>query len=248
MVVRKRERVVAEYGESSVFQETLGEFFSQRPFRLRQDIRIDTEHTLSLYLENNRLNIDKETFEEYLEFLEEIEAAFIAGIRFMLAQIASITDPLTGLYTRWFFTKSLKEEFERAKRYGTHFSVIMADIDNFKVINDTYGHTVGDRVLEYVARVFTSNTRATDIVGRYGGEEFIVLLPNTDAKGATEVAEKLRRILKNNNPFPFPVTMSFGVASFPENEVELPETLVALADKALYTSKAKGKNRVTLAS
>ncbi len=248
MVARKRGCVVAECGESSVFQETLGEFFSQRPFRLRQDIRIDTEHTLSLYLENNRLNIDKETFEEYLEFLEEIEAAFIAGIRFMLAQIASITDPLTGLYTRWFFTKSLKEEFERAKRYGTHFSVIMADIDNFKVINDTYGHTVGDRVLEYVARVFTSNTRATDIVGRYGGEEFIVLLPNTDAKGATEVAEKLRRILKNNNPFPFPVTMSFGVASFPESEVELPETLVALADKALYTSKAKGKNRVTLAS
>lgn len=130
--------------------------------------------------------------------------------------------------------------------------VLMFDIDFFKKVNDTYGHEVGNEVLQYLSKLVRSKLRDTDIAGRYGGEEFIVILPQTPVKGALDVAERLRRHIAAR-PVPttageLPITASFGVAYLPMPGVTTPDKLVEVADQALYASKRNGRNRVTLAS
>jgi len=164
-------------------------------------------------------------------------------------QRLATTDPLTGLANRRVLEQRLEEEARRARRYQRPLSLIMADLDHFKVYNDTYGHPAGDVVLQEVANLLRANVRETDLVVRYGGEEFAVLLPETSLAGALAVAEKLR-IAVENHPFPrreaLPggrLTISLGVATFPE-EVGEPEALIRYADEALYRAKESGRNRV----
>lgn len=159
----------------------------------------------------------------------------------------SVKDQLTMLYNHNFFYSRIEEEFERAVRYEMPLSIIMMDIDNFKLVNDTYGHRMGDMVLKEISDVIRLGVRKTDVVARYGGEEFAVILPHTPLNGAVEEAERLRSLVdrhafaaltKNK------VTMSLGVASYPNSDVINSGDLVNVADDALYKAKWSGKNCV----
>ena len=132
-------------------------------------------------------------------------------------------------------------------RYDTVLSCIMIDIDNFKMVNDSYGHTKGDDVLREVAQALKRTIRKSDLVARYGGEEFAILLPHTDLERAMKGAERVRKVIENldftNVSKDFRVTVSAGVATFPEKGLDNSLDIIALADKALYEAKKRGKNR-----
>lgn len=155
---------------------------------------------------------------------------------------SSLHDPLTGLANRRFLQIQLEKSFEGAKRYGEKLSVIMLDIDHFKRFNDTRGHLEGDRLLAKVAEVLVKELRNADYVFRYGGEEFLCMLPETDLPMAREVAERLRLAVETETE----VTISLGIASLVETIPDR-ETLVRLADAALYQAKQNGRNRVEVA-
>ncbi len=162
----------------------------------------------------------------------------------------SIRDQLTSLFNHNFFYTRLDEEFERAVRYETPLSLIMMDIDNFKQINDTYGHRVGDMVLKELAVMIKRGVRKTDIVARYGGEEFGVILPHTLQKGAAEEAERIREIIESHayaGLVSERITVSIGVASYPQKGAMNSGDLVNYADDALYKAKWGGKNCVMIA-
>ncbi len=162
-----------------------------------------------------------------------------------------VTDHLTGLYNRRFFTNRAGEEIERSLRHQAPLSVLMIDIDHFKQFNDAYGHATGDRVLQTVGRALKDTLRSPDICSRHGGEEFAVLLPNTPGDAAYFVADRVRRTLGGTRytglglPPEANVTISVGVATCPRDATVLDE-LMELADKALYRAKADGRDTVVL--
>jgi len=164
-----------------------------------------------------------------------------------LSNIA-IHDGLTGLFNHRQMDKILKQEFRRALRYQNDLSCLLIDLDFFKVVNDTYGHAFGDFVLKGFSRIVGSVTRESDFAFRYGGEEFMILLPQTDIHGAQTVAEKLRATCEDyiyhDGTNSTSVTISVGVASLYHNGPTQPETLLAYADKAVYQAKADGRNQV----
>lgn len=156
---------------------------------------------------------------------------------------ASITDALTGLFNRRRLDEAFAHELDRAERYGKPLSLMITDVDHFKAVNDTYGHQMGDEVLQMVAGLLRNGVRAVDVVGRWGGEEFLVLCPDTDLDGARALADKLRAAVADAVfPTAGGVTSSFGVACHRRGE-SFKDT-VARADKALYYAKSKGRNRV----
>jgi diguanylate cyclase (GGDEF)-like protein len=161
-------------------------------------------------------------------------------------RLASIIDNLTGLYNYAFFMDRLKHEQFRADRANSHFSVIIFDIDNFKKVNDTYGHEKGNVLLKAVAVILTMNARGMDTVARYGGEEFVVLMP--DSKGAEhELAERIRKKVEVTEfngiaDGPLRITISGGFCTYPNDARAVTDVLVQ-ADKALYAAKASGRNR-----
>jgi diguanylate cyclase (GGDEF)-like protein/PAS domain S-box-containing protein len=153
-------------------------------------------------------------------------------------------DPLTELYNRRYFIDQLELEFRRAKRYNASLSVLIMDLDHFKDVNDTHGHLVGDKVLISVARSITNTTRSTDVAGRYGGEEFCMILPSTDAEKARITAEKLRTAISMNRHhgnFEFSVTCSIGITEVDPEDSDL-LLLIRRADEALYLAKGAGRN------
>ncbi|MFW9265774.1 diguanylate cyclase [Pseudomonas sp. NR3] len=164
-------------------------------------------------------------------------------------QLLSSTDRLTGLYNRGHWEGTLKAAYARHQRYGNALSLVMLDIDHFKQVNDTYGHQAGDKVIEQVAALLHEHVRESDVAGRYGGEEFGVVLSDTDQAGARIFAERLRKaveqLLVQYNGQEIRFTISLGVAdlSTPANDHA---ELIARADQALYTSKKTGRNRVTV--
>ena len=158
----------------------------------------------------------------------------------------SITDGLTGLVNHRFLIQRLNEEGIRADRYHHEFSVMMADVDHFKKYNDEFGHPAGDEVLKRVADVLRASVRPGDTAARYGGEEFAIVMPETHAAEAFEIAEHVRARVASES---FPggkVTLSIGVAEFP-SDADLPHAVMAAADKALYQAKRDGRNRTVLA-
>jgi len=159
----------------------------------------------------------------------------------------SMTDPLTGLFNRMKIDDTLDSELQRARRYGQGFGLIMVDIDHFKQVNDAHGHQAGDTVLTELAGILQGQIRATDTAGRWGGEEFIVVCPQTDEAGTAKLGEELRqRIEAHVFPVIGQVTASFGVAAWrAEDRVE---DLVGRADAALYESKRQGRNRLRIAA
>jgi two-component system, cell cycle response regulator len=160
----------------------------------------------------------------------------------------SNTDPLTHLYNRRYLTKVLSSELIRAKRYSESLSFIILDIDNFKKVNDAYGHQNGDTVLSAVAEVVQAGRRCYDIAARYGGEEFVLVLPGTSLAGGITVAQRLRedvRAISFKPPLEqLSITISLGVATFPSAQIEDEDSLIRQADEALYRAKQNGRNRV----
>jgi diguanylate cyclase (GGDEF)-like protein/PAS domain S-box-containing protein len=160
----------------------------------------------------------------------------------------SITDALTDVFNRRHLDAVLKTELGRSRQTGAGLAVIMCDADHFKKFNDTYGHDQGDRVLKMVGQMMKKAVRKYDVPCRYGGEEFTVILPSTDQAGAMLVAERLRQDVESMAVDGLKVTISLGVACFPEIPVESPEALIEAADAALYRSKENGRNCSTLAT
>ena len=160
----------------------------------------------------------------------------------------SISDGLTGLFNHRHIHGLLHEEFDRADRTGERLTVAMFDLDRFKSVNDNYGHQAGDRVLERFAEILRETAREIDRLGRYGGEEFMAILPDTGIEDGVVFVERVRREVARH-PFnigreqPLKMTVSCGVATYPYELIQDPETLVRLADEALYAAKAGGRNR-----
>ncbi|MGB3222257.1 MAG: diguanylate cyclase [Desulforhopalus sp.] len=164
---------------------------------------------------------------------------------------AAIIDELTGLFNRREFDRLLFEEIKRSKRYGSPVSLIMGDIDHFKIFNDTYGHQAGDEVLRTVAQTIKAGLREIDKAFRFGGEEFIILLPECDKKNVYQAAERIRKAVEEirtrlNDGKIIKTTISLGVATYPDDGAT-PDTLLKSGDIAMYESKEKGRNRTTIA-
>ena len=177
-------------------------------------------------------------------FQSEVEGEYHDGM------VDSVkTDGLTGLLNRRFFDKQLELEMSRADRANSALSFILCDLDNFKKINDTFGHQVGDLVLKLVSSAIKDTIRETDFAGRYGGEELCVLLPDTELQGAGEVAEKIRSAVEqldiNQEQGGLRVTVSIGVSARSDPSQTI-KSLVQCADENLYHAKANGKNQVVI--
>lgn len=164
----------------------------------------------------------------------------------------SITDGLTELFNHRHVHQLLHEEFERSARSGEPVAVAMLDLDRFKQVNDTYGHPTGDVILYETARMLRETAREIDMVGRYGGEEFIVILPNTEEDEAARFAERVRAAVEahvyRDEQHEVRMTVSSGVASYPAPQIDTPEALLKRADQGLYAAKTGGRNRVVRAS
>jgi diguanylate cyclase (GGDEF)-like protein len=161
----------------------------------------------------------------------------------------AITDGLTGLYNHRYFQEQLAKEVLRAQRYSSVLSLVIGDVDHFKNFNDNYGHLQGDSILRQVAAILKAETRQTDVAARYGGDEFIVILPDADKADALRIAENIRNRIRTeinsmqeNSPISA-VTISFGVASFPMDALT-PMGLIQKADESLYRAKNGGRDQV----
>jgi len=161
----------------------------------------------------------------------------------------SFKDEVTGLYNRRFFSLRLEEEISRFRRFNHPVSVVVLDLDGFKSVNDEFGHAVGDETLRDVGQILMKHSRGINVVSRYGGDEFAVLLVETSKSGARLYADRIRQVVAT---FPYShgkrVTASFGVASLPDDEASTSEELFRAADGALYAAKRAGKNQVVAAS
>jgi len=170
--------------------------------------------------------------------------------RYRKLRSVMMRDGLTGLFNHSTITDRLEQEVARARRQKTPLSVVMLDIDHFKLVNDTHGHPVGDRVIKSLARLLTQRLRITDIVGRYGGEEFLVILPDTAAEQALPLVDTLReafsKLIQHAGPVRFSTTCSVGVASYPAWTEAA--ALKEAADQALYQAKRGGRNQVAAAT
>ena len=172
-----------------------------------------------------------------------------ADIRYAVDKIKQVsdTDELTGLYNMRAFSAMLQRSFKQAVRYGHPLSVVMIDSDNLKQVNDAHGHEAGNRLLQHLVRCIREQLRGSDVMARFGGDEFILLLPETNNKGALEMSERIRKSVELSRfsvrEGDTNVTASLGVASYPEDGGNL-DVILEKADKAMYRAKQKGRNRV----
>jgi diguanylate cyclase (GGDEF)-like protein len=184
---------------------------------------------------------------EYLELqmLESLQTHLLLEEKSHLQHLA-ITDIVTGLTNHRYFQETLIKEIERAERHGRKFSLVMIDVDCFKNYNDTHGHPQGDRALAQIAQVLSSQVRNIDIVSRYGGEEFSMIMPDTDLLAAGEVADRVRKAVENTDWTHTPLTISVGVCEYPTHGT-VPSELIETADQALYQAKHAGRNQTVCA-
>ena len=195
---------------------------------------IDLTSALSDYLQ---------TTTNFLNHPRLIEASYYENVFH-----ETIHDKLTGLFNRPYFDEAYSQQISLAKRYNNDFAVLFLDIDNFKEINDTYGHLAGDETRRQVAEVINTQKRDSDVAARYGGEEFVLLLTQTDNVSGFIFAERIRKAIENLKVYYddqcIKITISGGIASFPFNSKK-PEELLQMADNAVYLSKGAGKNRIS---
>ena len=235
-----------------------------RPVKLSFDLNHSIEHTLSghllesdgryvIFAHTMRLT-DNElvaTLSRLTDELTDLTRELNKKNRELAAANETITklmmtDPLTGLANRRRLSEMLDRELSQARRSRRPLAALMADIDHFKSINDTYGHGTGDKALQQVAQILRDSCRKEDIVARYGGEEFLVILPDSGTRAASECAERMRRTIAGSS-FPgidHPVTASFGVTFLTSADTE--DDFIKRADTALYEAKATGRNRVVV--
>jgi diguanylate cyclase (GGDEF)-like protein len=189
-----------------------------------------------------------------LQFLSVIGYQMAASLkhfqRFSSIKNIAIYDTLTNLYNRRYFEERLEVEAQKSFFSDTSLSLVMVDIDHFKRVNDTFGHTEGDRVLCEIASLLKTSVRKKDTVARYGGEEFILILPEAGLEESSMIAERIRRLVEDT---PFEIgqaqinlTVSLGISNFPSHQARSKEELVKMADLALYDAKRRGRNRVNI--
>jgi diguanylate cyclase (GGDEF)-like protein len=189
-----------------------------------------------------------------LQFLSVIGYQMAASLkhfqRFSSIKNIAIYDTLTNLYNRRYFEERLEVEAQKSFFSDTSLSLVMVDIDYFKRVNDTFGHTEGDRVLCEIASLLKTSVRKKDTVARYGGEEFILILPEAGLEESSMISERIRRLVENT---PFEVgqaqinlTVSLGISNFPSHQARTKEELIKMADLALYDAKRGGRNRVSI--
>ncbi|MBT3515606.1 MAG: GGDEF domain-containing protein [Nitrospina sp.] len=197
-------------------------------------------------------DVDQDPFDvsdlDFILNLSEFIALSISNaVLYEQTKNLAVTDGLTGISNRQDMEKSLLSEFERSTRYNSPLSVILLDVDNFKDVNDTYGHQKGDEILIAVAFLLKKFCRSNDIAARYGGEEFLMILPQSDAQGAFNIAERVREEMMNmsftGKESNFSVTASCGIAELNKESMKNTEQLVAVADQALYKAKKSGRNK-----
>lgn len=195
-------------------------------------------------------NTHRKDYDKFLILAPQIAVQIERISLFESVERLSIRDGLTGVFLRRYFLERLEEEIGRAKQCRMDISLITADLDHFKSCNDNYGHLVGDIVLKKVASILERNVREIDLVGRFGGEEFCIFLPETNKAGAHAVAERIRNAIENHAIEAYDesvrTTISIGVSSFPEDSSDM-EELIENADRALYEAKKQGRNRTCLA-
>ena len=201
------------------------------------DILVELAHSTMREIRLRKALHDAEGLNQ--ELLAHVER--MDGLNRALGEMAN-TDPLTRLSNRRAFDHRLQVELALVARRSTPLSLLMLDVDHFKQINDTFGHDAGDKVLEAIARTLSSNARVIDIVARVGGEEFAVILPNTDAQNAQQVAERMRLAVAQSSELVQPTTVSIGAATLQGDEDAL--SLYSRADAAMYTAKKSGRNCV----
>ena len=201
---------------------------------------------LSVFSPRKELKDDELSFLNL--FTRQIELAITIANLFETVKKQAVTDHLTNLFNRRFFEDALHREATRSLRTKQPFCLIGLDLDHLKRINDTYGHSMGDKAIATIASVITKTSRSVDIPARYGGEEFFIILPGIDAKGGLIAAERLRSTIEQSNVEGLEegITASLGVASFIEQTTNIDE-LFEMCDKAMYSSKQNGRNQVTLA-
>jgi two-component system, cell cycle response regulator len=206
--------------------------YVSKPFRV-EELLARVSVAIRLKLERDRLRQRAEELRRSAEAASEM----------------SMTDALTGLLNRYGLHRALQRELAEARRYSRPLSCLLIDIDFFKAVNDTYGHAAGDTTLQQAARVITESVRGSDVVCRYGGEEFLVLAPETGVEGARALAEKIRQAfaarLFGDEGRVFPITLSAGVAQLGDQESG--NDMIARADDALYQAKQTGRDRVEAA-
>lgn len=182
---------------------------------------------------------------------DHIAIILVNASRHRHVQVLASTDGLTGLFNYRTLHERLRHEFDRSNRYGSPLSFIMLDIDLFKKVNDAYGHTQGDAVLRKVADILRESTRDVDLLARYGGDEFVVILPETQPRNGAHLAERIRSAIQKHTfhitDTDIHITISLGVATYPHPEVKGPEDLIDRADRALYEAKNSGQNKVIVA-
>ncbi|MGC8867252.1 MAG: GGDEF domain-containing protein [Elusimicrobiales bacterium] len=192
---------------------------------------------------------DKSDIDEVNILVKELSSSLKKIHLFEMIENMSQRDGVTGLFRRGIFNEKLSEEIIKARNFKHTVGLMMIDIDNFKDINDTYGHQVGDEVIREIAGIIKNSVYETDFVARYGGEEFAVIMPRAEIEGSRRKAEYIRNTVSSSKIraglVDIKVTISCGIAYFPYDAVD-EERLVENADKALYHSKENGKNRVTL--
>jgi diguanylate cyclase (GGDEF)-like protein len=241
----------------SVFKERISKYIEIKDCQFikdKQDIMQDNSY-LALPLEINNKPIGylaasgiKEEDKEKFHILAQ---QFLLGIKRALlykqVQELAITDTLTGIFTRRFYMQRFREELERSLEFNLKFSFLMIDVDHFKDCNDEYGHLVGDVLLKEVSKTIKENIRQIDLMGRYGGEEFSIVLVETDKEGAKFAAERIRRSLEERHIRAYDedlkATISIGISTFPSDAKNADE-LIEKADLALYKAKQTGRNKV----
>ncbi|MGV8079540.1 MAG: diguanylate cyclase [Syntrophales bacterium] len=248
----------------------VGEGIAGKVFETREPIIVNAAEKDERYLENREsnvesilciplvvadeaigvINITNKRSEgiftaEDLELLNALGNQAAVAINNTSLYEMAITDELTGLYIRRYFNVKLDSEFRRAKRYGHRLTLAMCDLDHFKSVNDSFGHQMGDKVLQSVAGLLKAHARESDIPARFGGEEFVVILPETNGEGGMIFGERIRNAVAGSKVegYPSQITISIGLATFPEDADSI-QTLIRAADAALYEAKEKGRNRV----
>jgi diguanylate cyclase (GGDEF)-like protein len=220
----------------------VGEYLYTIPLILQKNIDVFHARQENLRLHEQQIQqareiaIKNQQLKETLQKMEEMAAR----------------DPLTGLYNRRHFAEVLERSFAEAARYAKDLACIMADLDGFKKLNDTEGHQAGDRILRATANMISSNLRVMDVAARYGGDEFVILLPHASADLASQVGERISRQfqlhVKQIVAGDLHLSMSMGIASMQHNRPLNSDQLVALADEALYAAKRQGKNRTIISA
>ena len=236
----KDEKLGIDYTFSTAKSLPDGAFFSLLPLKIKLTDKIDEDCESTIYMSSSTFfSEDENETEQIINILEE---TFIGQIKAIISRELANRDSLTGLYSRWYIDRVIDELLKEFSVEGTNFSVFMTDIDDFKKVNDTYGHLKGDEVLKEIARIIKELVGKKGTVGRYGGEEFIGIVM-LDKDQAYNLCEKMRTTLEMEmeKKFGFRVTLSIGIASTPE---KLTETeLIGLSDQRLYRAKELGKNR-----